>query len=296
MGPLRLRVSPVEGESLSGFMVRTAERARLGKASEVAAMTGLRLPGSAVSNDELGPLAKLTGVPVDLLVAMIYRPVGDGRVRFLGSEVDRDLIALRPRRACPKCLSRSGIHRMEWDLAPATACLRHRCRLATSCPACGRRYGWECPSLTACRCGMLIAAVSPVPDVVVEALAELYAIVGGASLPWLPEAFAGYKRSDLVKAILVIGMAATGWTGQRRVVSLVATGPDAVESVVVAGVDGLRRWPASVEEMLRDGRRPPGLWPGSSPVLLNLHKAVLASTCSDPSEHVHEHRTSQPTQ
>ncbi|PGH57650.1 hypothetical protein CRT60_06560 [Azospirillum palustre] len=276
MRPLRLRIRPHEGESLSGVIVRSAERARLGSALENAAMAGLRLPGSAVSNDDLTPLAFLTGIPSDRLDAMAYRPVDGGRHRYLGSAIDRDLIALRPRRVCPVCLKETGFHRMEWDFAPATACLRHHCRLETSCPVCGRRFGWEHPSLTECPCGASITALLPriIPDAVVSALSDLYAITSGASLPWIPPELTDCTPSDLLKATLMIGMVVTGWNGRHRVASMVAAGVEAVDAIMVAGANGLHRWPASLEEIRRTGIRPPWVWAGSAPYLLHLRRAA----------------------
>ncbi|MFL7904309.1 TniQ family protein [Azospirillum argentinense] len=279
MRPLRLRLTPEGGESLPGFLIRQAGRARLRSVSELAAMAGLRQPGSTVSDDDLEPLSTLTKVPVERLEAMAYRAVGKGRHHFPGGVVDRDLIALSPRRACPACLADAPFHRMVWDLAPATACIPHACRLMTACPGCGRLLGWDHPSVTTCPCGQPIAdtPITPVTRAEVEAVAALHRLVGSTPIPWLHSTFAECDRSELVKMTLLIGMAATGWTGRCRVVSLVAAGPDATAAVTVAGVDGLRRWPESLSEIGQQGIRPPWVWAGATSTAKSLHQMSRAA-------------------
>ncbi|WP_109096092.1 TniQ family protein [Azospirillum sp. TSH64] len=276
MLPLRLRALPESGESLPGFLVRQAERARLRSVSELAAMAGLRQPGSTVSNDDLGPLSSLTKAPIERLETMAYRVVGKGRHHFHGGVVDRDLIALSPRRACPACLADAPFHRMVWDLAPATACIQHACRLITACPSCGRLLDWHHPSIAKCPCGQPIAdaPTTPVTETEVEAVTTLHRLVGNQPIPWLHPTFTECDRSDLVKITLLIGMAAIGWTGRCRVVSLVATGSDATAAVTIAGVDGLRQWPESLSEIERQGIRPPWVWSGSAPSLIHLRKVA----------------------
>lgn len=248
----------------------------LGSAAELAAMAGLRQPALATSGDDLSALATLTKVPVAELEAMAYRPVARGRHQFLGGVVDRDLISLTPRRACPACLAGKPFHRAAWDFAPVTACGEHGVRLLTACPGCGRLLGWDFPLVSLCPCGQRIdmLPIIPAPAAEVEALAALYDMVEGRPLPWLPSVFAECGRSDLVKATLVIGMAATGWAGCHRTVSLVAAGPDAIANVVVAGVDALRRWPDALGEIRKKGVRPPWVWSAASPVFTLLSKAA----------------------
>ena len=239
---LSVGADPRAGESLPGFVMRVAHRARFRTADRLAGMAGLRQPGSAVTADDLRPLASLVGADSVLVEAIAYRPSPRrGHHFFLGGTLNREFLHLGHRRACPECLAESAHHRARWDFALATACAEHGVRLLDRCPGCGRRLGWSLADLTACRCGADLRRAAGKPVRAAEALAnrEALELAGSAPLPWLPTPLAVCDRADLVRVLMCLGMFMTDWGRQRRIETLVASGQDPTADVVRAGVGAL---------------------------------------------------------
>lgn len=259
---LAIGADPMEDESLPGFLMRLAHGVRFRSVTRLAAIAGLRHPGSVVASAvDLGPLATLAGTEVCLVEPICYSPtVRAGFHRFLGGTVNREFIRLDLRRWCPACLSSSIYHRAAWDFALRTACPDHGLRLLDRCPECGRQQRWELSDLTRCRCGGDLRrapemAVGSAERMVARRLAEL---VGGTPTSWLGAAPASCDPADLPWLLMCLGMFLTGWTRQRRIETLVSCGPDAVARVVSAGVVALEDWPGAIHRFLAEqGDRAP---------------------------------------
>lgn len=250
---LSVGADPRAGESLPGFIMRVAHRARFRTADRLAGMAGLRQPGSAVTADDLRPLASLVGADPVLVEAVAYRPSPRrGHHSFLGGTLNREFLHLGHRRACPECLAESAHHRARWDFALATACADHGVRLVDRCPECGRRLGWSLADLAACRCGVDLRRAAGKPVRVAEALGnrEALELASAGPLPWLPTPLAGCDRADLVRVLMCLGMFMTDWVRQRRTETLVTAGQDSTAEVVCAGVGALKDWPLSVHRFL----------------------------------------------
>ncbi len=249
--PLSTKLHP--DESLPGFIIRLAERSRAVFADRLAARAGLRQPGAATSAADLSRLARMAGVDVGRLDRVAYRPTGRlAHHRFTGGELHREFIDISSRRACPLCLRDSPYHRAAWDFALLTACPTHGCRLLARCPACPRRPGWRHPSVARCRCeaSLVSAGASPAAPAEIEANRRALALASGEDVAWLPECLRACERADLVRIMMCLGMFLCGWSGQRRIESLVARGPDTVAGVLMAGVQCLADWPCSLHEFL----------------------------------------------
>ncbi len=257
-----LSVEPVSGESLPGYLMRLTGRAYLPNAERVAAMSGLRQPGSAFASQDFARLADMAGVDADRLRAMAYRPLpGIARHRFLGGSLHREFVDVGRRRACPRCLQESAHHRCAWDFALATACPVHGLRLLVACPACGRRLGWREPDLLRCRCGAFLTDCpgEPVSLLEMASQASVAALADGGVLPPMPEGLEGCDRAELVRLVMWLGMFVSGWSRRRTVEALVAAGPDRVADVVASGLECLRDWPDRLHGFLRAQRERPGL-------------------------------------
>ena len=253
---LAIGADPMEDESLPGFLMRLAHGVRFRSATRLAAIAGLRQPGSAVASTvDLGPLARLAGTEIRLLDAIRYPPTArTGFHRFLGGTVNRELIRLDLRRWCPACLSSSTYHRAAWDFALQTACPDHGLGLLDRCPGCGRQQRWELSDLMRCRCGADLRcapamAIGSAERMVARRLSEL----GRGTPPsWLATAPASCDPADLPWLLMCLGMSLTGWTRQRRIETLVSCGPDEVARVVSAGVAALEDWPGVIHRFLTE--------------------------------------------
>lgn len=260
-----LSVEPVAGESLPGYVSRLAHRALIPTADRVAAMAGLRQPGSAFHAPDLARLATLAGVDRHVLERMAYPPLARAaHHRFLDGTLHREFIDVSRRRACPRCLERSAHHRSTWDFALATACTEHGIRLLSACPDCGRKLAWREPDLSRCRCRARLAA-HPGQRVSAEEVASqaaMAALASGGPLSPMPECLVGCERADLVRLAMCLGMFLTEWRKERRVETLVAVGPDAVAEVVSAGLGCLHDWPGRLHAYFAAERERARLRPG----------------------------------
>lgn len=258
-GSLGISAAPFDDESLPGFVMRVARSLRFRSADRLAAITGLRQPGSAVSGTNLGRLAERTGSRPCDLERIAYRPAERfAHHAFLGGAVHRELIDIGRRRLCPRCIEEVPYHRASWDLALLTACPEHGVRLVDVCPnpGCGRRIDWRRPNLGRCACGLDFTSLvgETVPAAEAKACGHLIDLVRGANLPWLPEALAACDRSDLARLTMCLGMFATGWVGERRIETLVNSGADSVAAVIMAGMTALADWPVTLHGLLRAAR------------------------------------------
>ena len=265
MVPLRVSATPVPDESLPGFIVRLAERARFRNAVRLASMVGLRQPGSAATPAGLNGLAGLAGVDAALLQGMSYRPTGRlAHCRFGAGELHREFLDISGRRFCPACLVDHPRHRAAWDFALLTACPKHKARLVARCPACNRKADWRHPTVASCPCGAMLTKCKMLLVNMEEAQANanVLDLAAGLDTPWLPAGLQACARSDLTRVLMCLGMFLTGWRGQRRIEALVASGPDRTAAVLVAGMRCLEDWPTSLHGYLDQARRREDSRPG----------------------------------
>ena len=153
---LPIRAVPEADESLVGFLVRIAERNRFDSLRWL--FRHVRIPFSSIelaatTPFDLAPLASASGADPVTLIRMAYWPVGQRKVSFLGHVIRREMVTVRYRRACPRCLSEAPFHRAVWDLKFATICIRHAVRLIDQCTECRRPIGWSHRGLITCQCG-----------------------------------------------------------------------------------------------------------------------------------------------
>jgi hypothetical protein len=147
---MALRQSPIEGESLRGYLGRYA--AGFGFApGEVAAAFGLigehRFDGLRLSPAQAERAARVSGVAPETLRAMTLERHAGTAFSFSGaggkSRLPRSVVAQEvsvfSSKACPTCLREQGTWLLRWQLGWSLLCTRHRVLLISACPACGRR-------------------------------------------------------------------------------------------------------------------------------------------------------------
>ena len=220
-------------------------------------MAGNRHPGCATSAADLGRLATILDVDRTLLEAISYRPAERfAHNRFRSGCLHREMIDISFRRACPACLGEQDHHRTAWDLALLTCCPSHGIRLLSRCHRCGRKLGWTDPDVGTCRCGADLRQppTTAVTDAEQSAGDKLLSITADEAGEWLPMALRPCDAADLVRLAMCLGMFFTGWTRERRVETLCSEGPDTVAKVMVAGLEGLTRWPSPLLAFLSEER------------------------------------------
>lgn len=253
---LPLRIEPLLGESLLGFLFRLAERNGHSSPFCVLAHAGLSIrsvePVSRLSSIEA--LSCASGASVETLRSMSYaaEPKRKGW-HFLGRELGGDQFLLHSRRACPVCVAQSPHHRAIWDLAVVTACPHHRVPLISACQSCGRRFRWEMP-LTRCRgCGMAIHSMIPeaLSDDRLDGVRAVYALVGLGDTQ-VPSTLTDLGPDDAIRLMVGLGWFVHFQRGRPRIKRL-ATYRDG-HGLLADGWHACARWPASFHGYLDDLR------------------------------------------
>ena len=151
MRTLPLRLSPIEGESLPGYVVRYAHTFEI-PPGEVVRALGLGDTiveagryGARLCAQQLERAATATGIDRDQLQAMVL-------ARFAGRAFPQTSIPAAPNAApteprvheltwrsrfCPQCLREHGAWLPRWQLSWSIVCTRHELLLARRCRSCG---------------------------------------------------------------------------------------------------------------------------------------------------------------
>jgi hypothetical protein len=241
MRTLALRLSPIDGESLPGWIARYAHAFGL-EPGDVAAALGLggerRFDGLRLSTAQAEGAAAASGIAPEAIRGMTPERYA-GRAFSSGGAggglLPRPVLAQEvspfSSRACPACLREQGAWLLRWQLGWSLLCTHHRLLLISSCPACGGRLGpsrrarWasdehgELRDPLACRnpvggrlCRFPVAeakAIDLVADPeLVEAQRRLDAVLVGATSP----RFAGVE------------MVAPAWLGDLHALALLLRG------------------------------------------------------------------------
>lgn len=164
VSPLPVGIEPASGESGLGFLLRVA---RANGLSLMPMLEGLGLPRSVwLDEAAIAVLARATEVDHDwLATAAVIASQREG-YRWLRWQGKLWACPLSFRGAhpqiCVHCLREGRSCMLEWELAGAVACLRHRSLLSDACGHCGRRLSWARPSVDVCSCGHFLATDAPV--------------------------------------------------------------------------------------------------------------------------------------
>lgn len=253
---LPLRLAPIKGESLPGFMIRLAERNGVSSPQTIAKALGS--PYSTLQAAALGPfdlqsVADGAGVPIERLARMTYWPKGHGNeLRFLEATVDVEMISLKQRKACPSCLSEEPFHRAAWDLRLVTACPAHKVRLISTCQECGRRLRWQTASITKCLCGADLRREStePVSPSELDGLALIYGALGLCDFEdKRTESLAGLPFKDLLALMVHLGWFGSG-ARQRFAPVLLSRRDLSPHQYLQIGFTACQDWPDSFYQYL----------------------------------------------
>ena len=253
---LPLRLAPIKGESLPGFMIRLAERNGVSTPQTIAKALGSpysTLQAAALGPFNLQPVSDGADVPIETLASMTYWHTGSGNeVGFLEVTVDQEMISLKHRKACPSCLSEESFHRAVWDLRLVTACPVHQVRLICTCQECGRRLRWQTAGIANCLCGADLrrASTEPVSSSELDGLSLIYAVLG---LNGFEDKRTG-SVADLEFKDLLTLMLHLGWFGsgarKRFAPVLLSRGDLAPHQYLQIGFMACQDWPTSFSHYL----------------------------------------------
>ena len=166
MRTLPLRLSPIDGESLPGYVARYAHTFGLPPGDVVRALGIDRGTGTVAAAGRYGVwlpaeqvrhAAFATGIGTDRIKQMLLErfagrafpsPSGSGPVTLAG-EAQAHEVLIWSSRFCPSCLREDGAWLLRWQLAWSVLCSRHEVLLARRCPKCqavptiGPRGRWQ---------------------------------------------------------------------------------------------------------------------------------------------------------
>jgi TniQ len=151
---LPLRLSPVEGESLTGYIARYAHTFQfepgdvirgLGLDRGTGSVAAAGRFGVSLSADQLEHAAFATGIRTEVLEGMLlarYAGLASDRSAGavpipLGSAGYRHEVLIWCSLFCPRCLREDGAWRLRWQLAWSAVCISHQVLLLRRCPRCG---------------------------------------------------------------------------------------------------------------------------------------------------------------
>ena len=154
MRTLPLRLSPLDGECLPGYVIRYAHASGLPPGDVIRALGLDRGTGSVAAAgrfgvtlpaDRLAHASFVTGIASETLDGMLL-------ARYAGRAFDQAALSapvplqgapeghqvlIWSSRFCPRCLAENGAWLLRWQLCWSVVCLRHRVLLARFCPECG---------------------------------------------------------------------------------------------------------------------------------------------------------------
>jgi len=148
---LPLRLTPVAGESLPGYVARYSHTFQFPPGDVITALgfnhngqvTSAGRYGVTLSAAQLQHAAVATGISLQALEQMLlFRYAGvafelTGAADPLGQAAQAHEVLIRSSKFCPGCLGDHGAWMLRWQLAWSAVCTHHRVLLARCCPVCG---------------------------------------------------------------------------------------------------------------------------------------------------------------
>jgi hypothetical protein len=150
---LPLRLAPIDGESLPGYVARYSHTFQfppgdvittLGLVDRDATVVSAGRYGVSLSPDRLERAAFATAIPVEALERMLLSRYAGRAFEQTATFTDvlveaaqAHEVLIRSSKFCPQCLRERGAWMVRWQLGWSAACPHHRVLLARACPTCG---------------------------------------------------------------------------------------------------------------------------------------------------------------
>jgi hypothetical protein len=151
---LPLRLSPVEGESLPGYVARYSHTFQFPPGDVLRALgldggSGIVLAagryGAWLPSNQLEYVAFVTGIDPTTVERMLLsrftgrafeQPAGDLDIALAAAAQGHEVL-IRCSRFCPHCLHENGAWLLRWQLGWSFVCVLHHVLLVRRCPSCG---------------------------------------------------------------------------------------------------------------------------------------------------------------
>lgn len=161
-----IRPSPIEGESIMGYLLRLAEEnvfdtpfalMHMGKLLTVKDLVKNAKPISS-GEIQLKSFSTFIGESEDTIDMIIYRIVIPASILkvaihdFNYNDVPANYIRFQRSRLCIDCLKEHYYYRYIWDFAAFTACPKHKTLLTDVCPSCNKQLSWARSHIHKCQC------------------------------------------------------------------------------------------------------------------------------------------------
>lgn len=163
--PLVITPSPVEGESLPGFILRTAELNGYGNPMKLLHYAGMDDNEARSARPPLTKLVGLYGTSVaELKAAGLDSADGQQKGRHLqlmGHAIPFMFTRSKHAGVCLECVQETGFIDGFHELKYAVACPKHQVRVINTCPACHKPFSWHRAGLTKCSCGADLSQITP---------------------------------------------------------------------------------------------------------------------------------------
>lgn len=174
--PLVVTPIPEKGESVLGFILRTAAANGYRNANKILRYAGMTDNEARSARPPLVKLARLYGQPADVLRSHGLDDTPEkysGRhVPLLGHQIHSIFTRCKQTGICVECIREHGYIEAYQELKYAVACPRHAIKTLYQCPACKQDLNWLRPDLALCRCGedLMYSKTATVADKTVLAL------------------------------------------------------------------------------------------------------------------------------
>lgn len=156
MTSLFFRVIPELHESLTGYLMRSAEHNRCGGPDTILrTLFGNRGSPTLRSAERLADHCRCTVDEITRTLGFCRRSGSEGLHWYVsGQWITKEyFVSPRSAKVCALCLQDASFIRGLWDLTFYLACPAHGVLLTDTCPACGKRIAWNRHQVLYCRCG-----------------------------------------------------------------------------------------------------------------------------------------------
>lgn len=263
-GSLVVPTTPLAGESLASFVVRTSNNNVLSWRTLLNS-TGCgvgELSAMATRSDDLSQFAAVVGADANAMKAMQYQSVKrDGQpaaIVFFGAEL-RASLRTASRRIAPASMLFSAHHRALWEIQPLSFCAESWTMLTPECPnpKCGSRLDWSyrprVGSCSTCEMAFVEHETAKVPMELRDDLGLLSGLIDptperrGAALAAVDPKLQGTNRGHLFELALacsiIIGFGASKGDPCDH-------SPTADLATLAAGAAMLRHWPSTIRNLV----------------------------------------------